>query len=441
VTTEPASQGQAPPGPVRRLLARGLVRAGIVTYVFSGATLVTYLVSGVISSRALGPDGRGITAALTQLIQLAAFVFAMGASRSLSYFVARRREDGPRLLTTWSLMLIPLTVIAIAVTELLLPTIFSTDGDKAIEVGRWFSFTIILGVGLELVYGLLLGVQDFVFFNVVRLAQPALIAATFAVLWWQDLLTVEGALIASTAATALTLVVGLVRAVRRIGIGPVDARMGLTTLWYGIRGQGQAVASNVTARFDVAVLPAFVVSASVGLYSVATNVSLIVYHISNIFSGVVVAAVSAHPDRGRIKVIGSLWASLAIAGMLALVLGLLARPILGVVYGDSFRDAAEPLVLLLPGAVLFAGSSILAAGIYAAGRPFTATVAQVAGTIVAVVGLLVFAPSGGITAAAIVSTASYSTVFAATLLLYKQVSETPWALFIPTPAHLRALAK
>ena len=68
-----------------------------------------------------------------------------------------------------------MTAVAIGVTQLLLPVIFATDGDQAIEIGRWFTFTIILGVGLELIYGLLLGVQDFVFFNVVRLAQPALI--------------------------------------------------------------------------------------------------------------------------------------------------------------------------------------------------------------------------------------------------------------------------
>ena len=41
------------------------------------------------------------------MIQLAAFVFAMGASRSLSYFIARRRGDGPSLFTTWTLMLVP----------------------------------------------------------------------------------------------------------------------------------------------------------------------------------------------------------------------------------------------------------------------------------------------------------------------------------------------
>jgi O-antigen/teichoic acid export membrane protein len=188
-------------------------------------------------------------------------------------------------------------------------------------------------------------------------------------------------------------------------------------------------------------LPAFVVASSVGLYSVAANASLIVYHLSNIFAGVVVPAVSRHPERSTEKVIASLWGSLAVAGALALVLGLFARPLLGLVYGASFRDAAEPLLLLLPGAVLFAGSSILAAGIYAAGRPFTATVAQVLGMVVTVAGLLIFLRTGGITAAALVSSASYTTVFVATLVLYKSISGAAWRSFLPTPATVRALAR
>jgi O-antigen/teichoic acid export membrane protein len=126
---------------------------------------------------------------------------------------------------------------------------------------------------------------------------------------------------------------------------------------------------------------------------------------------------------------------------MALVLGLLAEPLLGLVYGDDFRAAAESLRLLLPGAVLFAGSSILAAGIYAGGRPFTATLTQLLGVVVTVVGLILFLPAGGITAAALVSSASYGAIFVASLVVYKAVSGTGWSEFAPTRARLRALAR
>ena len=166
-------------GSLRRLLQRDLVRAGIVTYLFSALTLVANLVSGIVSARALGPDGRGVTVALTTVSQLAGFLFAFGVAQSLSYFIARRPEDGPSLLTTWLLMLIPLAAVAIAISELLLPIIFSTDGEQAIEVGRWFLFSIVLVIGLELNYGLLLGAQDFFVYNFLRLVQPTLMAVSF----------------------------------------------------------------------------------------------------------------------------------------------------------------------------------------------------------------------------------------------------------------------
>jgi O-antigen/teichoic acid export membrane protein len=426
---------------VRRLLSRRLVRAGVVTYIFSALTLVANLVTGVVVARGLGPDGRGVTIALSTVAQLAGFVFAMGAAQSLSYFIARRPEQGPRLLTTWTLMLIPLAAIAIAITELLLPTIFSTDGGQAIDIGRWFMFIIVIVVGLELNYGLLLGTHDYFAYNVLRLAPPVLSALSLIALWALDELTIKSALIAPNIAYLLVLVAGLGRSVTRIGVGPLDLRLGFESLWFGIRGQGSTVASNVTARLDVAMLPAYVTAANVGLYSVATNVSLIVYQLSNTFAGLVLPAAAGDPDRGPVKVVGSLWASLLVAAALAAVLALLAEPLLGLVYGADFRDASEALLLLLPGAVLFAGSSILGAGVYAAGRPFTATLAQVAGMVVTVAGLFAFLSSGGITAAALVSTGSYATVFVAMLVVYKRVAGVPWRGFLPTPARLRELTR
>ena len=426
---------------LRRLLSRGLVRAGIVTYAFSALTLIANLVTGIVTARALGPDGRGIAVALVTVTQLAGFFFAMGVAQSLSYFIARRPEDGPVLLTTWTLMLIPLTAIAIGLTQLLLTTIFAEDGGQAIDLGRWFMFTIVLVVGLELTYGLLLGKQDFLVYNALRFVQPALVAVVYVVLWSSDDLTVKAALVSATIVTGAVMAVALVRAVRRIGIGRPNARLGLTTLWYGFRGQGSTVAANVNARLDVAMLPAFVVAASVGLYSVATNVSLIVYTLANTFAGLVVPAAASDSERAPVKVVGSLWASVAVAAVLAIGLALLARPLLGLVYGDDFRDAAEPLLLLLPGAVLFAGSAILGAGVYAAGRPFTATVVQVIGMVVTIAGLVAFLGTGGITAAALVSTASYSTVFVATLIAYQRVTDTPWRAFLPSPRHVRELTR
>ena len=58
-----------------------------------------------------------------------------------------------------------------------------------------------------------------------------------------------------------------------------------------------------------------------------------------------------------------------------------------------------------------------------------------------VVGLIAFLPSGGITAAAIVSSASYALIFVASLLAYAPWRALPWGALLPTPARLRALTR
>jgi O-antigen/teichoic acid export membrane protein len=330
--------------------------------------------------------------------------------------------------------------VAIVIGEVLLTTVFAAHNAEAIATGRWFLFTVVLVIGLELNYGLLLGAKDFTVYNVLRFAQPALMAGSFLVLWRLGALTITSALIAPTAGTAIVLAFGMARSIRRVGVSRPDLRLGLTTLWYGIRGHGVLVATNVNARLDLAMLPAFVVASSVGLYSVATNVSLIVYYLSNTFAALLLPAAASDPERGPAKVLGSLYATLAIAGVLALGIAVFARPLLGVVYGAEFRQAAPTLRLILPGAVLFAGSTIVSAGVYAAGRPFIATLAHLFGAAVTVIGLLVFLRGGGITAAAVISSVSYGTVFVATVAAYKFVSRKPWRWFVPTPARLRSLA-
>lgn len=429
-----AATGPAPEPPTP-----GLLRAGVITYVYSALILAANLLSGVTSARALGPSGRGITVALVTLTQLIGFIFAMGVAQSLSLFIARAPANGPKLLTAWMLLLAPCSVVGILIGEALLPLVFSTHIPGAVATGRWFMLTVVLVIASELNYGLLLGMHDFTIYNFLRFAQPALMAGSFLVLWRLGALHVTTALVAPTAASALVLALGMARSVRRIGFARPDFPLAVQTLWYGLRGQGTLVATHVNARFDVAMLPAYVVAASVGLYSVATNVSLIVFQLSSTLAALLIPTAARDPERAPARIVDSLYASLLIAGALALAIGLLATPLLGVVYGHAFRQASSSLRLLLPGAVLFAGSSITSAGVYAAGRPFTASLAQVAGLVVTVLGLVIFLPTGGITAAAIVSTASYATVFVTTLIAFKYTTSLSWRGLIPAPRRLRSL--
>lgn len=420
------------------MLRRRLVRAGAITYTCSALSLSANLITGILAARVLGPEGRGIVIALASGVQLCGFLFAAGVAQSLSYYAAREPQRTPQLVAGWLVMLLPLSALAVVVTELLVPVIFASES-QAIAIGRWFALAAVLVIGLELVYGILLGRHDYVGFNLVRVGQPALTALGYLALWRLERLSVAGALASLVVATALVVAFGLIRGLRGTRLARPDVAVAARSLWYGVRAQGSTVAANLSARLDVAVLPAFVSAAAVGLYSVATNVSLIVYQVASTFAAIVLPAAAAdQAGRARAKVVLSAWATLSLCGLAALALAIVGEPLLGLVYGDAFRPAIEPLRLLLPGAVLFAVASIVASGLGAEGRPFAATLAHVLGAIVMAVGLAVFAPSGGTTAAALVSTASYATVFSVVLWWYARVTALPAAELVPTPRRLRA---
>jgi O-antigen/teichoic acid export membrane protein len=422
------------PGRIRSLLSRDFVRAGIHTYAFAGLTLVANLVSGVVTARALAPAGRGEAVAIALLAQNLGFLFAFGCVHAVSFRYAREPSVAARLATTWTLLLIPLSLAAVAVGELALPALFADQRSEAVDMARVYLPTVALVLWLELTNGLLLGARDYRVVNVLRFAQPALFALALVVLWALGDLTVAGALASSAATSLLVQLVAMSRALRNSGgFGRPDLRIGMETLWYGFRGHGALLANALNQRLDLLIMPAFVAASGLGLYSIAANVSLIVSTLANSLSTIVLPAAAHDPERGPRTVVGSLQAALAIAALVAAVLIVLARPALELVYGGSFGDAAPALRVLLPGTVLLAGALILVAGLYAANRPTIATGVQVGGLVITVVGLLVFLPHGGIMTAAIVSTASYAVVFVCALVAYKRVAAVGWGAFLTSP--------
>ncbi len=417
---------------IRRLMAGRMARAAAVTYGFSFATLITNLASGIITARALAPAGRGQAVAIAMLAQNIGLVFACGCSQAISYSAARDHEAARRLAATWSLLLIPLAALGVGLGELSLPLFFHAQSAHAIFLARLYLPMIALVVVSEMTAGLLLGTGQYGFFNFVRFAQPATYTLILIVVAIVGHLTVGWTLAVGGATGAATQVIAMRRALRGAGgFGPLDLKLGRSTLWYGLRGHGVTLAGAMNQRLDVVIMPAFISAASIGLYSVAANISLIVSALANQFSNVVLPAAVRDGDRGPQTVIRSVQVSGSVAALLAGGLIAFASPALSLVYGSKFLGAATSLRILAGGTVLLAVAYVLIAGLYAANRPTLATLTQVAGLIVTVAGLSIFLRHGGILAAAIVSTAAYSLVFVVALIAFKRVTAVRWSDFVP----------
>jgi O-antigen/teichoic acid export membrane protein len=420
-------------GSLGRTDRQRFARHGATTVLFSALTLGTNLLTGVAIARALGASGRGEMTAILTVTQMVGWAFGLGCTEATSYYHARNRDrDTAGVVTAWILVLLPAGVLAVIVGEAVLPYLLHAQSDSTLRLARLFMLSVVLTpVGL-LKLGILLGTQRYLFYNAFGFLQPAMTAALYVVLWKLGFLSTGVGLLA-TVGVSLAFGVVLTMQTLRGRIGRPDWGEGLRSLWYGIRAHGTNLGGMMNSRLDLMIIPAFLGASSVGLYSVATNVSWVVVAISAAIAAIVLPAAAREGEQGIAVVVHSLQATFVVAALLALAIGLVGGLALSLLYGSEFEAGLAPLRLLLPGSVCYACAAVLWSGLYALDRPLTAAASQALGVVVTVVGLTLFLRAGGIEVAALVSTIAYAGVLGSALVLYRRAANLAWREFVTLP--------
>lgn len=397
------------------------------TLAVSGAILTLNLATGILAARALGTTGRGQLAAILAMPQLLGWVLAMSAGEAISYRQSKAPSEASQLLGSWLAMLAPLCLIGVLVAELLVPVVLPGASSGVERVGRIYVISVALTILGEPFTGSLLGDRRFVIYNGMRLAQPVLTVLAFLLLSLSETLTVESAAVTALLAFVITSGVTVAAVIRRHRIARPDLAVARATLSYGLRAHGSDLMGIVNERADLLIVAAVLGSAGAGAYSVATNVAGSILGLLGALSVVLVPAATGAD--GLAAIARSMRLVWAIAIPLAVVLALIAGPLVRGLYGREFEAAVLPLQLLLPGVVLLTAGAVLGAGLRAMGRPLTASFPQVIALVVTLGGLALFLEEGGLRAAALVATAAYATAFLVTIGLYRSAAGSAKAAF------------
>jgi len=428
----------------RRAFARdhGLALAGSYTMVFQVVGLGGNFVTGVIIARGLGSIGRGQYAAISIVPAVSLWIFSMGAAQATAYYFARRPQEGARIIGSWLALMVPLVGGGLLVAELLLPQILATQTAHVLLIARIAMIGLLVGFLYSLFSGVLGGDQDFFFLNVAQFLRLSGLAVLFAVLLVTGWFTVTTAIFGTSGVDVCVTTACMVRAIRRHGVGAPDRKLALESLWYGFRAHGQSVGGFVTGRLDVFLMPSVLAASSIGLYSVATNVSGIVGTLSGTLAALVLPIVAARGPRQGVRiVVASMHATLFVGGLLGVVFVVLAGPAVNLVYGAGFHGSVFALQLLVPGNIALSAAAVLGSGLAAINRPGRSSLIQVPGAILTIVGLALFLKPGGIVAAAVVSTVSYTAVFVTALLLYRRAAALRWNDLLPTRDELAMIRR
>ncbi len=418
----------APPDAPRRGRAVGhlaLLNAGIAA---SG------LITGPLLARGLGARGRGDLAAIVVILSVVALATEFG----LPSFVSREAARGTplRLLAGSIGPLLLASGLAVGLVGIVLADRLAS-GDHEQVVRLWLQVGLaILPVSMlvAMLGATARGLEDWSRFIRYRLVSPVLYVVVVVALALTDRITV-GRVAALLTVTAVISALPLFAIVRESLPPTFDRTVARAGVAFGARNWFGTLSSIANQRLDQVLMVHLVSRPDLGRYAAVVAISVAPGALSGAL-GTTVLPRAARGDAGAVAM--SLRAVVAVCGAAALVLGLLAEPIVRILLGADFAAAIPILRVLLVAVVPLATTHLLQQSLIGAGHPAEASWAEALALVITVPSLLVTLPRYGAIAAAWVSLAAYTASLAYLLVIARRVwGGSPRTYLVPTPADLR----
>lgn len=371
-------------GSLRRRLNRlsDLQRSTIGSMLSGSVSQGGLLISGVLSSRILGPEDRGYLALLILVPVLLCHLGSLGLPLAATFFVGRTPARSGAIARS----LIKPGLVQVLVVGAVQVVIFRqfTEGRPA-EVQVAAAFCILLlpsWLATEYGFALLKGQQRFGALNLVRcwasLLQACILLGLI-VFGIAGLPQVAASwLIVSCLETVVTLVV-VVRGLERTAAVASDPSVP-QMMRFGLKALVGAISPIETLRLDQIMVGWLLSPVAVGIYVTAGTVTSLPRFIAQSIGVIAYPHVAAQGERGSAWRLTwrffwvTLAISLAAAGLLAAAAGIL----IPFFFGEDFAEAVPVARILLLAAALASGRRVLADGARGLGFPALNTVVEIA---------------------------------------------------------------
>ncbi|HEV2705889.1 MAG TPA: oligosaccharide flippase family protein [Pyrinomonadaceae bacterium] len=404
---------------------------------------------GVLVARWLGAEQLGIYAPLNVTVALAVQIGSMGLASANTYFVAqdrRRLRRAARIsfafaLAAGALLALALTALSASEADPFgdVPTLLFAVAAVSIP----FQLTTLLGLNLFLAVGRVARL------NLLDVAGQTLLLFNAVV----ALLLLRGGLLTlvalnTSAAVVLSLFVAWLtwRLIdeeaasqhRQSGATKSEPLFRLM-MRYGLKVHAQTVASLLLFRVDLLIVKYFHGAEEAGVYSVASQVALMLMLLPGVISTLLFPRVAAEGDpRGALACrVTRHTAFVMLLVCAAAVPAVFALPRL---YGASFADAVVQSLILLPGVFLVSVGGVLAQHFSGTGLPPALPLFWTAALVFNTALNFACVPRYGARGAAIASAASYALVCALIAFYFRaRTGNSLRAAFVLSRRELREL--
>ncbi|MDG4829852.1 O-antigen ligase family protein [Solwaraspora sp. WMMD1047] len=383
-------------------------------------------------SRELGPDGRGLYAALTLPIVVCGWIGTYGLQDALSFHLRENRltRRGAALVSLVSA--VPLGLLGVALLALLGLFVFPGGGTDY----RQFLLLACLAplhILANLLIGALTGAADIRGVNLVKvlpaLARTALVV--FACLAFE--LSAFWAGLLFLASVTVGLVAGLAR-LRSATTEPEPAQPSAgvpirSLAAYSLACLPGVLAAISSARLDQIIGLPVIGAQQLGYYAVAVSVAEIPMVIATAARTVLMGRPGSDDPRRATRVARlAVLASVVACGLLAAI----ATVAVPWVFGRPFAPAVLPTIILCLATTLYTCMIIYSAVLLAHGRASRSSAALVAGSVAGVALLLLLAPWGAV-GAAVASLGGYGVSVLVAAAAVSRTPETPSLRMLTIP--------
>lgn len=384
--------------------------------------LVGGLVTSVMTARFLGPTGRGQLVLVNFSLMVVSLMAGLGLNQSLLYMLGKGRLDRRQALGLISVLSLVLGAsflgVSAAAYALLRSSVLTGVTPFAYLAGLlalpamlfidWWSHMNIAANRFRPYVTVQSGIT---LINVV--------AAIF-ILWVYR----QGAAVYLLAMSAgyWSLAIGaFVTSVRQDGMTlRVPRERIVEMVRYGLAAYTGSLVNAVYLRLDAFLLNLFAGTSHVGVYSVAVTLNERIWNLDAAVSQAVLPHVvrQTHDEAARLTALTAR-TLVILAAMIGAVLALAAPWLIPFLFGAEFAGAVPPLLILLPGTILFSAgraySNFLSGQM---GRPALSSLVAVATALVSIPAYLILIPAAGVNGAALGSTLTYAFGFLFALGLF-----------------------
>ncbi|MDG4765963.1 O-antigen ligase family protein [Solwaraspora sp. WMMD406] len=421
----------------------------------SAANLVIPLSGLLISpflSRELGPDGRGLYAALTLPIVVCGWIGTFGLQDALSFHLRKNLLTSRQAVRVSLIAVLPLGLLGVALLGVLGAVVFAADPTRQ---GQFLTLAVLapLHILANLVIGALTGTADVRGVNLVKVV-PALVRTVvviFACVAFDLSAFVAGLvfLLSVIAGVAIGLVRMRSPAAAPVSSASVSVASGAgpdaaepvripsrSLVAYSLTCLPGVLAAISSARLDQIIGLPVIGARELGYYAVAVSVAEIPMVIATAARTVLMGRAATTDPRAATQVARlAVLVSVAACGLLAVIAGV-AVPF---VFGSAFAPSVLPAVILCAGTVLYTAMTIFSAVLLVGDRPGWSSAALVGGSVSGLVLLFVLAGFGA-AGAAVASLGGYGvSVLVAAILVRRIDGPSLRMLTVPYPEDIRMI--